>query len=198
MSRKSDILACLQNGAKTQAELASAIYHDDDHAPSIYAAVTELVKSGQIAKSGAYPAVYSLPGYPTASCTKPDPAWARLYEAARAVLKPRKISEWVEAGGVAAAIETASGKIYTGVCVDGACTLGICAERNAIFQMLTAGENEIRRVIAVNRDWTAMPPCGACRELMTQLMPDHYRDIEVMPDGDRVVTLGDLIPEWRI
>lgn len=57
MSRKSDILACLQNGAKTQAELASAIYHDDDHAPSIYAAVTELVKSGQIAKSGAYPAV---------------------------------------------------------------------------------------------------------------------------------------------
>ena len=42
------------------------------------------------------------------------------------------------------------------------------------------------------------PPCGACRELMTPLMPDHYRDIEVMPDGDRVVTLGDLTPEWRI
>ena len=198
MSRKSDILACLQNGAKTQAELASAIYHDDEHAPSIYAAVTELVKSGQIAKSGAYPAVYSLPGCPTASCTEPDPAWARLYEAARAVLNPRKISEWVEAGGVAAAIETASGKIYTGVCVDGACTLGICAERNAIFQMLTAGENEIRRVIAVNRDGKAMPPCGACRELMTQLMPGHYRDIEVMLDGDRVVTLGDLTPEWWI
>ena len=41
------------------------------------------------------------------------------------MLRPRKISEWMEAGGVAAAIELGSGKIYTGICGDGACTLGI-------------------------------------------------------------------------
>ena len=129
-----------------------------------------------------------------------ESVWARLYDAARAVLHPRKVSEWVEAGGVAAAIETPSGKIYTGVCVDGACALGICAQRNAIFQMLTAGESEIRRVVAINRDGKAMPPCGACRELMTQLMPTRYREIEVMLDCEknRVVTLGDLTPAWWI
>ena len=33
--------------------------------------------------------------------------WDTLYEAAKEVLNPRKISEWMEAGGVAAAIETA-------------------------------------------------------------------------------------------
>ena len=103
-----------------------------------------------------------------------DAIWDRLYSEAMKVINPRKISEWVEAGGVAAAVETASGNIYTGVCVDGACTLGICAERNAIFNMITNGESEIRRVIAVNWDGKAMPPCGACRELMTQIMPESY------------------------
>ena len=97
-----------------------------------------------------------------------DAGWNKLYEEAMKVINPRKISEWVEAGGVRAAVETASGNIYTGVCVDSACTLGICAERNAIFNMITNGESEIRRVIAVNRDGKSMPLCGAFRELMTQ------------------------------
>lgn len=76
-----------------------------------------------------------------------DPVWSHLYEEARKVLHPWKVSEWIEVGGVAAAIETTSGKIYTGICVDSACTLGICAERNAIFNMLTNGEKEIKKVI---------------------------------------------------
>lgn len=126
--------------------------------------------------------------------------WDDLYNEAKRVLNPRKISEWMEAGGVAAAIEAGSGKIYTGICVDGACTLGICAERNAIFNMLTCSEDEIRRVIAVNWDGKAMPPCGACRELMTQLMPDSYKDIEIMLDYENgeIVKLGDLTPKWWI
>ena len=106
----------------------------------------------------------------------------------------------MESGGVAAAIEAGSGKIYTGVCVDTACTLGVCAERNAIFHMITCGESVIRRVVAIGRDGKAVPPCGACRELMSQMMPDHYRSIEIMLDYDapRVVTLGELTPEWWI
>ena len=127
-----------------------------------------------------------------------NPIWDKLYLEAKAVLHPRKVSEWMEAGSVAAAIESVSGKIYTGICVDGACTLGICAERNAIFHMLTCGEDSIRRVIAVNWDGKAMPPCGACRELMVQLMPDDYRTVEIMLDYEtkKVVTLGELTPAW--
>lgn len=124
--------------------------------------------------------------------------WKEMYEAAKKVLNPRDVSRMIEAGGVAAAVEAGSGKIYVGVCVDTACTLGVCAERNAIFNMITNGENDLRRVIAIDRDGNAIPPCGACREFMTQIMPENYRDIEIMMDyaGGRVVTLGDLTPEW--
>ena len=126
--------------------------------------------------------------------------WDTLYEEAKKVLNPREVSKFIEAGGVAAAIEAGSGKIYTGVCVDSACTLGICAERNAIFHMLTEGESEIRRVIAINQHGSTIPPCGACRELMTQLMPQSYHDIEIMLDYEsrHIVTLGQLTPEWWI
>ena len=54
--------------------------------------------------------------------------WKELYDAAKQVLKPRDVSEIIGAGGVSAAVESVSGKIYVGVCVDTSCTLGICAE----------------------------------------------------------------------
>lgn len=126
--------------------------------------------------------------------------WTKLYEAAKAVQNARKISDYVEAGGVAAAILSSSGRIYTGVCVDTCSTLGICAERNAIFNMLTNGEQEIQKVLAIMPDGRTGAPCGACRELMVQLMPGKYKDIEVMMDYDQksVVTLGELTPGWWI
>ena len=126
--------------------------------------------------------------------------WKSLYDAAKAVQNQRKISDYVEAGGVAAAIQSESGRIYTGVCVDTACTLGICAERNAIFQMLTHGEHRITRVLAVMPNGKTGAPCGACRELMVQLDPQRYRDIQIMLDYERekIITLGELTPEWWI
>ncbi|MBR1832906.1 MAG: cytidine deaminase [Ruminiclostridium sp.] len=126
--------------------------------------------------------------------------WAEMYNAAKAVQNGRKVSAYVEAGGVAAAVLSASGKIYTGVCVDTCSTLGICAERNAIFNMLTNGEQEISKVLAIMPDGRTGAPCGACRELMVQLMPERYKDIEIMLDygAERVITLGELTPEWWI
>lgn len=41
--------------------------------------------------------------------------WQELRDAAMKVIRPREISEKMEAGGVAAAVESASGKIYVGV-----------------------------------------------------------------------------------
>ena len=129
-----------------------------------------------------------------------EPVWKQLYDAAKAVQNQRKISDYVEAGGVAAAIQSESGRIYTGVCVDTASTLGICAERNAIFQMLTNGEHRITRVLAVMPDGKTGAPCGACRELMVQLDPQRYGDIQIMVvyDRDKISTLGELTPEWWI
>lgn len=129
-----------------------------------------------------------------------EKVWEDLYKAAKNVQNPREVSERIYAGGVAAAIEASSGKIYTGVCVDTSCTLGICAERNAIFNMITNGDNEVKRVLAIMSDGKTGAPCGACRELMTQLMPKSYQHVEIMLDykKEKVVTLGKLTPEWWI
>lgn len=126
--------------------------------------------------------------------------WNELYMAAKSVQNGRQISSYVEAGGVAAAVISESGKIYTGVCIDTCSTLGICAERNAIFNMITNGEHKIKKVIAVMPDGKTGAPCGACRELMVQLMPEDYRDVEIMLDYEagKVITLGELTPEWWI
>ena len=122
--------------------------------------------------------------------------WEKLYEVAKAVQNDRQISQYVSAGSVSAAVLSSSGKIYTGVCIDTCSTLGICAERNAIFNMITNGENEIIKVIAIMDDGK----CGACRELMVQLMPTKYKDIEIMIDYEtkKIVKLGNITPEWWI
>ncbi len=126
--------------------------------------------------------------------------WTDMYEAAKAVLNERRISEYVTCGEVSAAIRSKSGKIYMGVCIDTCSTLGICAERNAIFNMITSGEQEIDKVLCIMPDGSCGAPCGACRELMVQLMPGKYHGIEIMLDyaTGRTVTLGEITPEWWI
>lgn len=126
--------------------------------------------------------------------------WQEMYQAAKTVQNGRKISDYIDAGGVAAAILSSSGRIYTGVCIDTCSALGICAERNAIFNMITNGEQEIKKVLAIMPNGKLGAPCGACRELMVQLMPENYRKIEILMelDPEEVVTLGELTPKWWI
>ena len=123
--------------------------------------------------------------------------WQILYDKARSVLNPRTISPFIEAGSVGAAILTKAGNIYVGVCIDTASTLGMCAERNAIANMITNGESQIAKVVAVMEDGRVGAPCGACREYMMQLDKDSA-NIEILMDLDtrRTVTLGELTPQW--
>ena len=123
--------------------------------------------------------------------------WKTLYNAARSVQNPRVISPFIEAGGGAAAILTKEGNIYVGVCIDTACTLGMCAERNAIANMITHGESRIDKVVAVMGDGSLGAPCGACREYMMQLDKDSGQ-IQILTDlqTEQTVLLQDLIPDW--
>ena len=127
-----------------------------------------------------------------------DKKWQKMYEAAKKVQEFTAIGPHMEAGGVAAAVMTESGNIYTGVCVDTACGLGVCAERNALFNMITNGETRISRVLALMADGKNGAPCGACREFIVQLMEKDYRHVEVMLDYEsgKVATMGELTPEW--
>jgi len=120
-----------------------------------------------------------------------------LYEKAKSVLNPRKINDFLEAGGVGAAILTKSGNVYLGVCIDSACSLGFCAEHAAVAAMLTAGEEQIEKIVAVNWDGVVLPPCGRCRELLSQLQLNQEK-IQVMVAQDVVVTLDELLPyDWK-
>ncbi|NMB45510.1 MAG: cytidine deaminase [Firmicutes bacterium] len=120
-----------------------------------------------------------------------------LYEEAKSVLNPRQLSDWADAGGVGAALLTENGQVYTGVCIDTACSMGFCAEHAAAAAMITAGENRVMKMIAVNWDGQIMPPCGRCREFISQLHPDNLHT-EVMVAEGVVRTIGDLVPYiWR-
>lgn len=119
--------------------------------------------------------------------------WKTVYNAAKAVVNPKKVSEQISSGGVGAALFTKKGNIYTGVNIDTDCSLGMCAERNAILTMITNGEFEIKMVVAVDKKGRVLPPCGACREFMMQLK--NSSDIEVLVDNNgTVVKLKDLMP----
>ncbi len=126
-----------------------------------------------------------------------DGTWDQLYIAARKVQYERKISSSIEAGAVSAALLTTKGNIYAGVCIDTACSLGMCAERNAIANMITNGESQITKIVAVMPDGKAGMPCGACREFMMQL-DQEAGEIEVLCDYEtkRVVKLKTLLPDW--
>ncbi len=126
-----------------------------------------------------------------------DGTWDRLYIAARKVQYERKISPLIEAGAVAAALLSANGTIYTGVCIDTACSLGMCAERNAIANMITNGETQIKKIVAVMPDGKAGMPCGACREFMMQLS-QSAGETEILCDYETktVTRLESLTPEW--
>ena len=125
--------------------------------------------------------------------------WNELYNRALAVQNGRSISSYMDAGEVAAAVQSGSGNIYVGVCIDTACSLGMCAERNALANMITNGEHIIRRVVAVMPDGSVGAPCGACREFMMQ-MGRESMDAEILLSLTplRTVTLRELCPDWWI
>ncbi len=123
--------------------------------------------------------------------------WEKLYAKAKSVLNGRTISPFIDAGGVASCLITKSGNMYVGVCIDTCCGLGMCAERNAISNMITNGEHEIDKIICVMSDGSTGYPCGACLEMMMQLDKDSG-DIEIMVDyeNEEVVLLKDLMKNW--
>jgi len=127
--------------------------------------------------------------------------WEKMYLEAKKEYHPEKTSPFIDAHHVVAAVESKSGKIYTGFCIESASgVMNLCAERVAALKMyMDSGETTIKRLIAF-RD--APPknggmPCGACREFLMQLSYDN-RNIEILTDYDtrETVLLKDVIPNW--
>ena len=123
--------------------------------------------------------------------------WEELYEKAKNVRNPRSVSGMINAGGVSAVILTKNHNIYTGVCIDTASSLGMCAERNAIANMITNGENEITKLVCIDSKENIVFPCGACREFLMQLSKNS-KNIEILKkiETKETILLEDLMPDW--
>ncbi len=119
---------------------------------------------------------------------------AELVAAATALAGEFRTSDTCLAAEVAAAIVSASGRVYTGVCFDTASSLGFCAEHAAIAEMLKARESEIALVVAVSPKFGILVPCGRCRELMWQVNRRN-RATRVIIGHGHVVTLAELLPQ---
>lgn len=94
---------------------------------------------------------------------------------------------------VGAAVRCKSGKIYAGVNVYS--IHGACAEQIAIGTAITQGEREFETVVAVmGKDGAQIiPPCGNCRQIMYEYMPEC--DVILSVDGqNRKIKAKELLP----
>jgi cytidine deaminase len=122
-------------------------------------------------------------------------ARAKLITAAQAVCGTFRLGEKFSAGSVGAAMLTAKGNIYTGICIDLACGLGFCAEVAAVAEMLKARETHVMAVVAVSNGAVLVAPCGRCRETIAQVDRRNL-DCAVILGDDREVPLRELLPEY--
>jgi cytidine deaminase len=122
-----------------------------------------------------------------------------LIEVARGTINPHRAGDRLF-GDVAAALETTTGAIHAGVCIDTGSGTGFCAEHAAVASMVTSGEYAIARIVAVWQDdderLTVLPPCGRCREFIRQIDPSNIDATIVLGHG-RSAPLRDLLPEWE-
>ena len=97
---------------------------------------------------------------------------------------------------VGAAVLGADGRVYAGCNVENSSFgLTICAERNAIFSMVAAGEREILEVLIIGDTEEFLPPCGACRQVIAEFAPPSVVVHMCNRSGDsRDATAGELVP----
>lgn len=96
---------------------------------------------------------------------------------------------------VGACLESASGRLHTGVNVESdSYGLCCCAERVALFKALSEGDTEFANIACATRDGGIS--CGACRQLLREYCPAGMRAIFVNADGDVVhdTTVGEMLP----
>ncbi|MBR3634618.1 MAG: cytidine deaminase [Lachnospiraceae bacterium] len=117
-------------------------------------------------------------------------------------IKARKMSYSPYSGFcVGAALETASGEVFTGCNIENAAYgPSNCAERTAFFKAVSEGVREFKRIAIVgapkDEDITSFcPPCGVCRQVMSEFCDkDSFSVVLYNGKEIRTYTLGELLP----
>ncbi len=95
---------------------------------------------------------------------------------------------------VGAAILTADGRIFTGVNVENS-SYGLCncAERTAVFKMVTEGIQKLYAVAVCTENGGS--PCGACRQVLSEFGGDVPILLTDTKGNVRETTLYTLLPD---
>jgi cytidine deaminase len=92
---------------------------------------------------------------------------------------------------------SAGGRTFTGVNIENASyPLSVCAERNAVAAMVTAGEREVDAVAVVTDAPTPTPPCGGCRQVLSEFArPDTVVVSQTLAGQRAEWTVAGLLPD---
>jgi cytidine deaminase len=97
---------------------------------------------------------------------------------------------------VGAAVLTDGGDVFSGCNVENASYgLTICAERNAVFHMVSRGKQRIKALAIYTPTPKPSAPCGACRQVINEFGPGAL--IVSVCDGPGILrkTLSEILPE---
>jgi homotetrameric cytidine deaminase len=132
---------------------------------------------------------------PNPEANSPDPALVSLLEQARQAA----LHSYSPYSGfrVGAALKLTSGQVVTGTNVENVSYgLTICAERSALVAAVSQFGPEIRieAVAVANLNNSASPPCGACRQMLSEfILPDAPVAFPAA-DGPRIMSFSEILP----
>jgi homotetrameric cytidine deaminase len=98
---------------------------------------------------------------------------------------------------VGAALRLTNGEIVTGTNVENVSYgLTICAERSALVRAVSQFGPDIRieAVAVANLNTAASPPCGACRQVLSEFILPDAPVVFPAAGGDRTMTFSELLP----
>ena len=97
---------------------------------------------------------------------------------------------------VGAAVRSPSGAVHAGCNVENAAyPEGTCAEAGAIAAMVAAGETEISEVYVVADSPRPVPPCGGCRQKISEFARGGVTVTLATLTGETLVTtVAELLP----
>lgn len=97
---------------------------------------------------------------------------------------------------VGAALLTATGAVFHGCNIENASySLANCAERTALFHAYAQGALEFTALAVVADTQHPVPPCGACRQVMSELCEPDMKVILANIQGKvKVTTVQQLLP----
>jgi len=120
-----------------------------------------------------------------------------LIEQAKKIILKSKSVKLVDTADIGSALLSSKGNIYSGVNLGFYCGIGSCGEYQAIGSMISNGEKDIKTIVAVSSNGRIVPPCGKCREMISQLSKKN-KDTFVIVSSNKKVKLKELLPySWE-